>query len=69
MDQDDKLIELKLAEFLKKVYPDADFHTVYKSKKGNYHLSSTWDGSYEDHSTDQLMRSEVALQICKLVKL
>ena len=69
MAQDDKLIELKLIEFLKKVYPTADFHTVYKSKKGNYILSSVWDGSYEDNSTDQMMRSEVVEQICKLIKL
>ena len=69
MDQDDKLIEIKLTEFLKNAYPDANIYSVRKSLKGNYFLSATWDYSYDAHSEDVALKPEIALQICKLIKL
>ena len=69
MDQDDKLIELKLIEFLKKAYPKADHYFVRKSLKQNYFLSAVWEGSYDACSEDVALKPEIALQICKLIKL
>lgn len=69
MDQDDKLIELKLIEFLKKVYPKADRYFVRKTFRSNYEISAIFEGSYEDHSEDNILKKEVALQICELIKL
>ena len=69
MDQDEKLIQLKLAELLIKIHPKADIHEVRKTAKGNYVLYATYDGSYENYSEEYNLKSDMALQICKLIKL
>ena len=65
----EKLSIIKLEEFLAKVYPTADHYNVRISAKGNFFLSATWSGSYDDHIVEQSLKPEIASQICKFIKL